>query len=592
MPQRLRRRTLLPLLGAATWPAGAQPAAKRLRVATDIPEVSFDPPRVSDRTSVTINAHIFEALLTYDPLARPALLRPQTAAALPEVSDDFRRFVFTIKPGILFADDPAFGGKPRELVAADYVYSLKRYFDPKIPSEHLYLLENAQMLGLSELRQQAIKAKRGLDYDAPVAGLRAVDRYRLEIRLAQPDPRFVQLFAVPGLTAAMAREVVERYGDQIGAHPVGTGPFRLAQWRRGSRVLLVRNENFRDQRYSAQPPADDAEAQAIAKRLSGRRIPMVDEVEVNIVLEDQPRWLAFSGGEIDVLEMPQTLAPAIVPGGKLAPALARRGVQARLTVDASVRQTFFNGDDAELGGNSPARVALRRAICMAYDNEAELRLVFKGQGVQAQSLMVPGVYGYDRGFRSEAGSGDVARAKALLDVYGYRDRDGDGFREHPDGSPLQLRLAGLNDARQRAINEQWAKQMRAIGLRITFEPGQFGELIKNSLSGRLQMWSFAWTTSQPDGDFFLALAYGPNSGQSNDARFRLPAYDRVYAAQRALPDGPERLALMREAQRLMIAYAPYLAHSHALRVDLAQPGVIGYRRHPFTREWWRYTALD
>lgn len=590
----MRRRALsglaaLPL--AAALPARAA-APKVLRVAAEIAEVGFDPPRVSDRTSVTVNAHIFEPLLSYDPLARDALLVPQTAAALPEVSSDFRRFVFTLQPGILFADDLAFGGRPRELVAADYVYSLKRYFDPRIASEHLYLLDGAQMLGMRALRQRALKAKTGLDYDAPVEGLRALDRYRLEIRLAEPDPRFVQLFAIPGLTGAVAREVVEFYGDAIAAHPVGTGPFRLADWRRGSRVRLVRNEKFREQRYSGQPAADDLEAQALLRRLQGRRLPMVDAVELSIVLEDQPRWLAFHGGDLDVLEMPQTLAPAVMPGGRLLPALARRGVQARKTVDTSVRHTFFNCQDEQIGGNGPARVALRRAIALAYDNAEELRSVFKNQGVLAQSMVVPGVYGHDPRLRSPAGSGDIAAAKALLDVYGYRDRDGDGFREHPDGRPLLLRLAGLNDARQRALNEQWLKQMRQIGLRIRFEPGMFGELAKNSLAGKLQMWSFAWSSQQPDGDFFLALAYGPNAGQSNDSRFSLPAYDRLYERQRALPDGPERLALMREAQRLLIAYAPLLPHSHALRVDLTQPGVIGYRRLPFTRDWWRFTALD
>ncbi|MFN4115280.1 MAG: bicyclomycin resistance protein, partial [Inhella sp.] len=144
----MRRRTLaaLPLL-AATRAHADRPRV--LRVATDIAEVGFDPPRVSDRSSVTINAHIFEPLLSYDPLAWPARLIPQTAVDLPEVSDDFTRFVFTIQPGIRFADDPAFGGRPRELVAADYVYSLKRYFDPRISTEHLYLLEGVEMLGMA-----------------------------------------------------------------------------------------------------------------------------------------------------------------------------------------------------------------------------------------------------------------------------------------------------------------------------------------------------------------------------------------------------------------------------------------------------------
>jgi ABC-type transport system substrate-binding protein len=590
----MRRRPLLftaPALGLLVTGAQAKPL-KRLRLGADIAEVGFDPPRVSDRTSVTINAHIFEAPLRYDHLARPPQLRLQTAAHMPEVSDNYTRFVVTIKPGIFFADDPAFKGQPRELVAADYVYSIKRFFDPKVPSEHLYLFENEKILGLSELRKKAMAAKTGLDYDAPVAGLRVLDRYRFEVRLAEPAPRFVALFAAPGLTGAVAREVIEHYPDDSMAHPVGTGPFMLKDWRRGSRVLLARNPRFREAYYDEQAPADNPEAQLLAARLKGRRLPMVDEVEVSIITEEQPRWLAFYGGELDAIEMPQGVAPIVVPHGQLAPALKKRGMQAVPMLDATVRQTFFNTTDPMIGGLSPERVALRRAIAIAYDNAAELRQVFRGQGIPAQSLMVPGVYGYDPLLKTEMGSGDIARAKALLDVYGYRDVNGDGFREHPDGSPLLLRLAGVSDARQRGINELWEKQMRAIGLRIQFDLGQFGELIKNSLAGRLQMWTFAWSTAFPDGDFFLALAYGPNSGQSNDARFQLPAFDRAYEAQRALPDGPERLAAMRQAQRLMLAYMPYLAHSHARRVDLSQAHVIGYRRHPFTRELWTYTAMD
>jgi len=590
----MQRRPFLltaPLLGLLATGAQARPR-KRLRVGADIAEVGFDPPRVSDRTSVTINAHIFEAPLRYDHLARPPQLRLQTAAAMPEVSDNYTRFVITIKPGIFFADDPAFKGQPRELVAADYVYSIKRFFDPKVPSEHLYLFESEKILGLSELRRKAIAAKTGLDYDAPVEGLRALDRYRFEVRLAAPSPRFIALFASPGQTGAVAREVIEYYPEDSMAHPVGTGPFMLKDWRRGSRVLLERNPRFREVYYDEQAPADNPEAQALAARLKGRRLPMVDEVEVSIITEEQPRWLAFYGGELHAIEMPQGVAPIVVPNGQLAPALQKRGVQAVPMLDATVRQTFFNTTDPMIGGLSPERVALRRAIAIAYDNAAELRQVFRGQGIPAQSLMVPGVYGYDPLLKTEMGSGDIARAKALLDVYGYRDADGDGFREHPDGSPLLLRLAGVSDARQRGINELWEKQMRAIGLRIEFDLGQFGELIKNSLAGRLQMWTFAWSTAFPDGDFFLALAYGPNSGQSNDARFQLPAFDRAYEAQRALPDGPERLAAMRQAQRLMLAYMPYLAHSHARRVDLSHAHVTGYRRHPFTRELWTYTAMD
>lgn len=581
-------------LAASPW-AAAQADGSRskkiLRTAFNTGEVGFDPPQVSDQTSVIINAHIFEPPLTYDCLARPAMLRPQTAAALPEISDEARRFVFTLRPGIFFSEDPAFKGRPRELVAQDYVYSIKRFFDPRLKTEHLYQFENAQILGMTALRQRALKAKTGLDYDSPVEGLRALDRYRFEVRLAQSDPRFIHVFANAGLTGAVAREVVEAYGADLMAHPVGTGPFRLKSWRRGSLTVLEKNPGFRDQRFDSVAPAGDAQAQAMAQRLAGRRLPLVDEVHVSIIEEEQPRWLAFAGGELDVLEMPPGVAPMAVPGGRLAPNLATRGVQARQTVGADVKLSYFNFDDPQIGGFTPEKVALRRAIALAYDNAAEIRLVFKGQAVPAQSLLPPAVYGHDPQLKSEMSAADLPRARALLATYGYKDADGDGYLENPDGSRLTLRMAGVSNSRQRAINELWKKRMDALGLRMEFESGQFGELIKKALAGQLMMWGYSWNSSSPDGDFFLGMGYGPNSGQSNDARMQLPAYDALYRRQRALPDGPERQAAMRDANRMMLAYVPYLAHWHAIRVDLSQKRVHGFWRHPFARDWWRFVDM-
>lgn len=580
-----------PGLATAAGTAGA-PARKVLRTAFNSAETGFDPPQVSDQTSVTVNAHLFEPPLTYDPLAEPALLVPLTAAALPEVSDDYRRFVFTIRPGIFFADDAAFKGKPRELVAADYVYTVKRFYDPRLKTEHLYHFENAQLLGLSELRRRAIRDRTPFDYDAPVAGLRALDRYRFEVRLAAPDPRFVHVFANGGLTGAVAREVVEAYGEDLLAHPVGTGPFRLKSWRRGSQIVLERNPTYREHVFAtAGAPAADAHAVAMERYLTGRRLPLLDEVRIAIIDEDQPRWLAFEGGELDALEMPARVAPMVVPNGKLAPRLARRGVQARSALGANVKLCYFCFDDPQVAGYAPEKVALRRAITIAYDNAAEIRQVFMGQGIPAQSLIPPACYGYDPELRSDMSAADLPKARALLDTYGYVDRDGDGWRENPDGSKLTLRLAGMADSRQRAINELWQKRMSAVGLRMEFEPGQFGELIKRSLAGKLQMWSYSWNTSNPDGDFFLGMAYGPNAQQSNDARFSLPVYDRLYEKQRRLPDGPERLAIMRQCNRLMLAYAPYIAHSHNIRVDVCQAPVRAYRRHPFNRDWWRFADV-
>jgi ABC-type transport system substrate-binding protein len=129
--------------------------------------------------------------------------------------------------------------------------------------------------------------------------------------------------------------------------------------------------------------------------------------------------------------------------------------------------------------------------------------------------------------------------------------------------------------------------MAAVGLRTQMEFGTFAELIKRSLAGQLMMWGFIWSTGV-DGDFCLGLGYGPNRDQSNDARFALPAFDRLYEQQRVLPDGPERLALMARANRLLLAYMPYIPHYHQLTTELLHPRVRGVLRHPFNSDWYRW----
>jgi ABC-type transport system substrate-binding protein len=593
----VKRRTLLAggagLTGLRAVPAVAQPAAgapppgrKTLRLAFNFAETGFDPPRVGDQSSIRVIAHIFEPPLTYDLLARPAVLVPLTAAALPEVSADFRRFVVTLKPGILFADDPVFQGRPRELVAADYVYTLKRFYDPAIRTEHLYAFENEKILGLSELRRQALKAKTPFPYDVEVPGLRALDRYRFEVVLAEPSPRFTQLLAA-WTCGAVAREVVEAYADDPNAHPVGTGPFRLAQWRRASRIVLERNPRFREQVFSTVGAAPELQHHADA--LAGARAPRVDRVEIDIIDESQPRWLAFLGEEHDVLTLPPELGQLAMPAGRVAPFLQRQGIRAERQLNG-IAHTFINCEDPVIGGNTPARVALRRAVMLAFDSAEELRLVLQGQGEPAQSMMPPGCYGHDVTLRSEMTAPSPARAKALLDLYGYVDRNGDGWREQPDGQPLLLRIAFRADQRARASSELWLKRLRAVGLRVKFEFAPFGELIRRSLAGQIMMWGFTWSSGN-DGDFILGLAYGPNADQSNDARFKLPAFDSLYERQRVLPDGPERLALMQRANRLLLAYVPYIAHYHPVTVELFRPSVQGPWRHPFNSDWYRWASI-
>ncbi|MFN8735877.1 MAG: ABC transporter substrate-binding protein [Betaproteobacteria bacterium] len=590
----LTRSLLAAPLAVAAGAARAQPREARvLRYAFRVAETGFDPAQVNDLYSSTINANIFDAPLTYDFLARPARIVPNTAVGLPEISGDFTTLTFRIRPGIFFQDHPAFKGQRRELVAADYVYAIKRFYDPRYKSPRLYLLDNAKILGLAQLRAAALKGGK-FDYDAEVDGVRALDRYTLRVRLGESSPRFFQYFADNGFLGAVAREVCEAYDEKaIMGQPVGTGPFRLTDWRRSSRIVLERNPGYRDEAYDEQGAPGDPTAVAIAQKLRGRKLPMLDRVEVYIVEENQPRWLAFLNEEHDLVdEVPYDLADLAIPNGRLAPSLARRGVQMDRGPRSVVDVAIFNVEHPVVGGYTPERVALRRAISLAYSVVDEIRLVRKGQSIPAQSPVAPLVTGYDPAFVSEMSLTDRARARALLDTFGYVDRDGDGWREQPDGSPLVLQMSTQPDALARALDEQWKRSMNAVGIRIEFKPAKWPENLKNSRAGKLMMWRVGWSAAQPDGDTFLALGYGPNKGQANHARFDLPAYNALYARQRQLPDGPERERVFHDAKRLFIAYAPYKLLGHRIETSLSHRWLIGFRRHPFMRDFFKYVDID
>ncbi len=572
---------------------------KTLRYAFPIAESNFDPAQITDLYSRTVASALFDAPLEYAFLSNPTRIRPNTAAGLPEVSADFKTFTVRIRPGIHFAPDPAFKNSPRldaqgrrELTAADYVYSIKRHYDPRWKSGNLYILENARILGLSELRKELIAAKKPFDYDREVEGLRTLDRYTFQIRLGLPAPRFLYNLTDGSFFGALAREVVEHYGDKIGEHPVGTGPFRLAQWKRSSRMLLERNPNYRLQLYDEQPPADDPRLQKVAAELKGRRLPMIDQVEISVIEETQPRWLSFLNAEKDVLEnLPAEFTSSAIPNNQLAPYLAKRGIGMVRYPRADVAMSYFGMENPVVGGYEPHKVALRRAIAMAVDIDREIRLVRRGQAVPSQSPMPPGVWGHDPAFKSEMSTHDVARAKALLDLHGYVDRNGDGWRDQPDGSPLVIEYATQPDQLSRQLIEQWKRNMDAIGVRMDFKVAKWPENLKSSRAGKLMMWGVGWSAGAPDGDTFLALVYGPNKGQANHARFDLRAYNELYERQRVLPDGPERQELMTQASMLAVAYMPYKFHVHRIWTDLYHPRVVGYHRNVFVREFFKYVDI-
>ena len=544
------------------------------------------PPLPTPARCVTEN--IFEALLRYDYLARPLRLLPDTVTALPTISADRLTYTFHLKPGIRFAGDSAFGSRIRELTAADYVYSIKRLYDPALKSPWLFLFEHKLAGDAALLPRISGAGQPAFDVDTPIDGLRALDRFTLQVRLQRPDNNLLFALATPA-TGAVAREVITAHAAAPGNHPVGTGPYRIALWRRNDRIVLEANPAYRPTTFdsTADPAADP-----LAAALLGKRLPLIGRIDVRIMEEQQARVLGFLNREFDILEpLPPPLTDMALADGRLKPALAEQGIV--LTTSGTLR-TFYlwmNMDDPVVGGYTPAKIALRRAISLAYRQEEDIRLLDHRMALPAQSPLPPDVLGHDRDYRSGVRY-DPQLAAALLERFGYRRRAADIYRSKPDGTPMTLTMHTLASTTGRLRDEFWRRSLEAIGIRVVFKSDRIGDIIKASRQGTVQMFETNWIADFPDGENFYQLLYSKNIGRANYARFRLPQYDRLFEQSQALPDSAARTGLYRQMNRLIEGYAPWIVRTHPLEATLLQPWVRNYRRHPVENTSWRYLDID
>jgi len=577
---------LVALLIAAS--AAAADPAKLLRISFPVAETGFDPVRVSDLYSNIVNEAIFERLLTYDYLARPAKLIPMTAESMPEVSEGGRTYIVHLKRGIHFAPDPAFKGQRRELTAEDYVYSFKRFADPANRAPYGFMLQG-KIVGLDEQTEAAKKSGK-FDYDATIPGLVALDKYTLRFKLTGADFLFPYTLAhVP--FCAVAREVVEAYGNDVQAHPVGTGPYVLKEWRRAAKITLEANPSYREVTWNFQAEGNSRD-EALATEMKGKKIPQIGRVEISIIEESQSRWLAFERKELDYLALPATfVGEALDESNNLKPKWVEQGVSLYRAVDPSVGYTFFNFRDPLVGGFAKEKIALRRAIIMGYDLPAEIRVIAKNQEIQAQMPIPPGVVGYDAGYRG-VNQYDPVLANKLLDYFGYK-KGSDGYRTLPDGKPLTIRQATGTAAIDREYSELWKRSMDAIGIRMQFEPGKFSDTLKAAKACHVMMWQASWTADYPDGDNFMQLLYGPNTGESNNGCYESKAYDGLYEKSLTLPPtSVERNNLFIDMSRQIEVDGAWNLHSSPIRNQLIRPWVKGYKKHPILQAEFVYMDVD
>jgi ABC-type transport system substrate-binding protein len=574
-------RLVVALLVLVSCMAAAADPAKILRLATNDID-TLDPQQWQDRYSQEIGTSIFESLYEWDYLARPPGMVPNTAAVAPEVSADGKTWTVRLKPGIHFTDDPAFRGKPRELVAEDYVYALKRDLDPNLRSGG-DAISTDLIVGMRPVVDAASKPGTKFNYDTPVEGLRALDRYTLQFRLTEPNFPMMTVRLVE--TLAVAREVVEAAGGDIQTRVVGTGPYRLKEWKRGTKIVLEANPAYRAITF---PDSANPAHAAMVRDMKGKRLPQVGRIEFSVIEENQARLLEFERGGLDVIELKGDGAMRLLKNGELDPALAKRGVRRQSYPLNSVRSVSFNMEDPVVGGYDKVHIALRRAIALGFDVDAFISVVYGGQSLPAMQILPPGVSGFDPE-RVGRPRYDPATANKLLDAVGYGKRDKEGFRLAPDGKPLVLTMTTFTGTVWREMQTLWKKNMDALGVRMVFRSVPTQDLFKETAQGKYQL-SVHGRSTTPMGLVFITLQ-SKQMPETNDPRFRFDAYDLALEQYMHARTDPERMAAARTMHDIVATYVPMIPLVVDVENAFVQPWVSGYNRSPFAT-YYKFVDID
>jgi len=369
---------------------------------------------------------------------------------------------------------------------------------------------------------------------------------------------------------------------------VGTGPYLLKEWKKGSKVVVEANPDYRERRF---PESADPADKAIMAQMKGKKLPAIGRIEISIIEESNPRFLAFQTRQIDFTYIPTDFVDRVIDKGKLKPEFAQQGVHWTRAVETGWTYTVFNMEDPVVGGYSKEKVALRRAIGLGYNVTEEINVLRQGQGIAATQPIPPNMPGHDPNVKRPYPY-DPAAARSLLDRFGYKDCNGDGFRELPDCSPLVLKYYSDSKEINRQFNELWKKSMDGIGIKIEFILQKWPDTLKAAKAGKVMMWSLGGSAAVRDGEQFLTQLYSKYIDYSNMSRFRMESYDRLFDRAQLLPDGPERDKVYRALSDHFVTYAPVLFNTYRVNNALVYPWVLGWKMNSFNQYPFTYLDID
>lgn len=553
---------------------------KVLRLALVDDVKSADPAQTNDQVSNELTQHIFEGLMTFSFLDGTHTLEPLLAAREPQFKDKNKTVIIDLRKDVFFHDHVAFpNGKGRQVTAEDFVYSFKRVADPRTGSANWWTLSGL-IVGLDEWRlrmEKADEATRNKIFEETPRGFEVIKDFQLKISLTKPYPQLLYVLSMPHMSV-VAKEVVNKYGPEIINHPVGTGPFKLSEWARGSKVKVVKNPNYRKVLYPT--IGSDEERKIGLLKSAGLPLPFVDEIEWSIVKEEQPRWLKFLRGQLDVSTIPkESFNDSIGPDGQLQPDLASKGIRLSKTFSYTAWWIEFNLKDPLLGKNKK----LRQAIATAFQRERALDLLFNNRGMLADSPVPPVVEGGSKA-PPFPHTFNLEKAKALLAEAGFP--EGKGLPE------LTFDLRGPSTT-NRQLGELLRDNLAKIGIKLSLVANSFPEALEKAKRAKFQLMLGGWAADYPDPENFLQLFYSGNLAPgTNSSNYVNARFDKLYELIRTELPGAKREKDIEEMLKILQEDTVAVWFYHAMEYRLVWDWVKNYKTHVFFNGTGKYLDLD
>ncbi len=521
----------------------------------------FDPADMTDLYTHQVYGDIAEALFAYEYLADTYVLRPAVAKSMPEVSADGLTYTIEMHDDIHYYD-PLFevfpNGRGRTVMAKDFVLSVKRLADPETESGGWWLYEG-YIKGLDEW------AANGADYSQEVEGFKALDDYTIELTLTKPYPQILYTFGM-SFTYPVPQELLDTYGDEWKNYPIGTGAYFYdhADSIPGTKHVLRANPEWKGMKFPAAskagPMVREKLGSAILNEYAGKELPFCNTVVWNVIEESSVQWLKFLNGELDFSSIPKDNFDSTVINNELTDEMVAKGITLDINPTLDVTYNFFNMEHPVLGQNKK----LRQAMSLAYDHEKALEIFYNNTATNAQTLIPPGLGGYDPDYKNPYATHDLAKAKRLLAEAGY-----------PNGRGLptfKYQMYSTQSATHRQMVEFFIENMSQIGIKVEAVAGDWPTFLERIDNKEVEIGGIAWGADYPDAQNFLQLNYGPNEAPGpNAANYDNPRFNELYEQGAFMQQSPERNKIYAEAAQMAAEDVCWIMGVHRLSYALENP---------------------